>query len=119
MREVSGRILVLDPFARGLGARGRAQRVTQALTIAASRLKRCQMHEVPDGHTVATLSDLNARLQSAGKLRAATLERDPDLSDQVMSLVFEIEALPQDACGDAPSDDRALQLIAEQHQPVS
>lgn len=119
MLDVSNRIVALDPFARRLGTSGRVQRILEALDVATSRLMRCQIHAQGGDEAAARLIDLGMRAQAAGKLRRVTLERDPDLSDRVMSLVFEIEALPGDVCGDASTDDRALQLIAEQRQPAA
>jgi hypothetical protein len=77
------------------------------------------MHASADSETTARLDDLSMRVQAAGTLRRAALQRDPDLSDRVMSLVFAIEALPADTCGDDSDDDRALQLIAGQHQAAA
>jgi hypothetical protein len=100
-----------------VGSHGRVQRVLEALTVATSRLAQCQMRSPVDDQTTAQLTDLSTRLQAAAKLRRAALQRDPDLSDQVMGLVFDIEALPATECGEASTDDRALQLIAQQRQP--
>ena len=116
---VSDRVLALDPFARGLSTRDRMQRVLEGLSVATSRLSRCRMHASADSETTARLDDLSMRVQAAGTLRRAALQRDPDLSDRVMSLVFAIEALPADTCGDDSDDDRALQLIAGQHQAAA
>ena len=119
MSDVSDRVLGLDPSARGLSARRRAQRVRHALTIAESRFMRCQMHAPVDGEITAHLNDLRMRLDTVGRLRGAVLQRDPDRRDRVMALVVEIEALPREQCGDASLDDRALQLIAEPRRPAA
>jgi hypothetical protein len=116
---VSGRILALDPFARGLTSRGRVQRVLNARTVAASRLQRCQMLAAGDEQIATQLNGLSMRLQATGTTRSVTLQRDPERTDQLLNLVFEIEALPAEVCGDATSDDRALQLLADQRNPTA
>jgi hypothetical protein len=119
MLDVSARILGLDPSARGLGTRRRVQRVRNALAVAESRLARCQRRAPVDGDTAARLNNLSTRLQAADKVRRPVLERNPDRRDLMMALVSEIEALPDNQCGSASIDDRALQLIAERRQPAA
>ena len=118
MLEVSTRVLALDPSARGLGTRARGQRVLAALMVAGSRLAQCQMHAPADEQAATRFTDLSTRLEAARKQQRRAIERDPDLGDRIMSLVFDIEALPPAQCGDASFDDRALQLIARQGQPA-
>jgi tetratricopeptide (TPR) repeat protein len=117
MLQVSARVLLLDPSARGLGTRARAQRVLQDLTIASSRLERCQAAPTADEAMASQLTDLSDRVQKARKVSRLALQRDAELTEQTVSLVFAIEALPESQCGDASTDDRALQLIAERRQP--
>jgi tetratricopeptide (TPR) repeat protein len=119
MLAVANRVLALDPSARGLGTRARVQRVLEGLKVAAARLQQCQTHGPSDDATAARLSDMQRRVEASGKLRRTALERDPDLTDQTISLVFEIEKLPESACGPSSPDDRALQLLAEQRPPAS
>lgn len=119
MLEVSSRVLALDPSARGLSTRARVQRVLTGLDVAISRLTQCQARPPVDDQTAARLNDLSMRLEAAHKRPRVALERDPDLTDEMTSLVFGIEALPGSQCGDASVDDRALQLIAAQGQPAA
>jgi len=119
MLSVSNRVPALDPSARGLGTRARVQRVLAALAVAGSRLAQCQMRAPADDQAAMRLNDLGMRLEVARTRTRTALERDPDLTDDVMSLAFAIEALPASQCGDPSTDDRALQLIAEQRQPAT
>jgi tetratricopeptide (TPR) repeat protein len=114
MRDVSGRVLSHDPGARGIGARERVRRISDDFAIARDRLSRCQSSAFPTAAGRDQLAGLVARTDADAKLRQPAMQHDPDLGDQVMSLVFEIVALPSSLCGAPTRDERALQLITGQ-----
>jgi tetratricopeptide (TPR) repeat protein len=114
MLDVAGRVLARDPGAKGLAARERAARTYEDFGIARDRLARCQASASAGGGD--GLADVAARAGAQAALREPALLRDPDLGDQVMSLVFDIVALPSSQCGVATPDERALELIAEERR---
>ena len=106
--DVSTRALALDPAAVK-GARQRAQRIMDAILVARARHQRCASASPPpaDSDRLAALGDRMAR---AAVLRRQALERDGDLADETLSLVFDIESVG--GCGPDSVDDRALQRLA-------
>ena len=102
--DIAERALELDPYLDRLAVRARAGRVLNALAIAKMRLERCS--------PMPALAD---RVDGTVKRRAIDLERDVDLIDDTMDVVFDIERLPEGSCGTDSADDRALALIASQH----
>jgi tetratricopeptide (TPR) repeat protein len=112
--SVSLRVPALDPLARGLSARGRAQRAQRLLALADLRLSRCEDRPSPSPDVTARLSALREQVQAQANMRERDLERDPDLFDQTMALVGEITRLPSTACGSDTVDDRVLSIVAGQ-----
>jgi tetratricopeptide (TPR) repeat protein len=109
-------VLSLDPFARGIGSRARAERTLRALDIARARVAACTA-ATPD-LADTRLEDLKQRLDAASGTGRRAIERDSDVTDQLMAVVFEVERLPASACAPQTTADRALQLIAEQRSVV-
>jgi Tfp pilus assembly protein PilF len=114
MLDVSAQVLALDPFAAGIGARGRLDRARRALTIAEARLNRCELAAAPPEATRASIADLAARVEALAKSDARNA-RDPDFIDAAMGAAFDIERLPREVCGPDSAGDRALAAIATQH----
>ncbi|HEX3704601.1 MAG TPA: tetratricopeptide repeat protein [Vicinamibacterales bacterium] len=119
MLDVSDRVLTLDPYAARLAARARAQRVLRALVIARARLVRCQGTPAHDAATDARIGTLQVRLDATGTLTPRALERDADLVDDALAVVFDVERLPPAACGGDSADDRALAIIAGPHPALT
>ncbi len=107
--EVVDRTLALDPYADHLSIRTRADRAMRLLAVAKARLEQCN-NEPPD---------LAERVDREMKRQPIELERDADLIDEVTSVAFEVERLPQGSCGAESIDDRALALIASRHTTQS
>jgi tetratricopeptide (TPR) repeat protein len=133
MHDVSARVLELDPFARGLNARTRAQRVLRALGLARDRLGRCRIPEpapampppagaappgqpaTPSAPAAGSPADVAARFTANTHVTQRVLERDADRLEEILGLVFEVERLPVSACGAPTIDDDALLILAAQH----
>jgi tetratricopeptide (TPR) repeat protein len=115
MLDVSGRVLALDPAAVGLRTRTRLQRTLDGLTAARSRLERCEAGQ-PDSTAKTQIDDLAARLAPLEKTDVRRLTRDPDLSDDVLAFVFDVETLNAAACGTPTVDDQALRILAERRR---
>jgi tetratricopeptide (TPR) repeat protein len=115
MLASSARIPELDPLAARLTVRQRIERAVEGLTIARARLTRCESRapQTPDATRVA---DLSARAATAAKRSHRQLARDPDRITDLITLVAQIEALPESLCGPDSTDDRSLQQIADDHQ---
>ncbi len=115
--DISARVLALDPSSRGLSARARGQRTLRSLSIARARLARCQA--AAGGASDPQIAALSARAHGAGSTRERVVERDPDIGDEIMQLVFDIERLPAAACGPDSLDDHALQYLSRARQGAS
>ncbi len=115
MLEVGERAMALDPYADRLNVRTRAQRALRALTVSRERLDRCRTFWMSDDRIAPTLAGLDVRAAAAAKRDVTALERDADLIDDTIMTAFEIEKVPSGSCGPGSIDDRALAVIASQH----
>jgi len=108
---LSASVLELDPYAAGLSADARAQRVRRAFALAQQRLTACTP-PATDARA-PQLAVLAARL-AAMKPQATqnALRRDMDLFDSTAALAFEVESAAAPVCGPGSVDDQALALIA-------
>ncbi len=105
----------LDPFQRQLKAAQRNQIVARDFAIAGERLKACGMTAGAAG-PVASQPTVGDRWQNLkARVTERGLTRDPDLADEAMDVVFEVERQTS-ACGNAQGSDEALLLIAKAHQ---
>lgn len=108
-------VLRMDPFQRQLSAAGRRKLVIEAFAIAGERLKLCSASGTPGVSGSASLSDAWARMKPVVTDRG--LQRNPELIEQAVGLVFEIEAQSSNStCGTPTGKDLALLLIAKQHE---
>jgi tetratricopeptide (TPR) repeat protein len=117
MLDLSRRVVALDPFTARLTARERSRRLQAALAVARARVERCAPSGTADVDSAARIKDLATRenaIEQARKRRRAGV--DPEYQDDLSSLVFAIESLPEPLCGPDTLDDRALQLIAGQER---
>ena len=112
-------ILQMDPFRRGVSIAHRNRLVIDAFTLAGARLKACGGMAGPIAIANSTSSgladtwnELQARITERG------LERDPDLVESAMDLVFDIERATA-VCAVKSDADQALLLISQLHQAVN
>ena len=112
----SARVPELDPLVDRLPVRQRLARALEDLTIARTRMARCQSSAGQPG-VAARLADLAHRANAFYRLPRRRLERDPDEIITIVNVVAEIEALPVAQCGPDTPDDHALQLLATEHRP--
>ncbi len=114
MLDVSAGVLTLDPATAGIGARARWQRALRGVAVATARLARCEAASTSP-NTQSQVVDLKTRLERAAKANPQAFERDPDLVDRTLAMVFEVERLPAAECGVDSADDRALAILAGQN----
>jgi tetratricopeptide (TPR) repeat protein len=109
--DVSTRVLALDPFARRISSRERLRRIVRIYGVARAELERCPAGAQPD---------LQSQMDTLEpKMTEHDLARDPDLVDQAIALVTNVEASTQAACGPAQGDALALQLVLRQRRSSS
>lgn len=101
--RVTELVLELDPFARQISAAQRRQIVMQDFGIAGERLTAC----ASPPELGEKWKKMKARVTERG------LERDPDLAEEAMEMVFEVERQAAAACGPPQGADEALALIAK------
>ncbi len=115
MIETSKQILDSDPFFSNLSAGEKAQRTTKALAQAELRLQECasQKGESLTANSPGTdFQNLYATRQENRKdWSERMLELHPDRVSPAMSLVFQVENLTAQRCGESQGDDRALLLL--------
>jgi tetratricopeptide (TPR) repeat protein len=106
-------VLQMDPFQRGISAVQRNKLVMLAFATAGERLKSCGS---TSGATAqdTTLSENWTKLKS--KISEAGLRQNPDLAEEAMDVVFNIERQTAASCGSPTGADLALLLIAKQHE---
>jgi tetratricopeptide (TPR) repeat protein len=120
---LTGRILAMDPFLSGLSAEVRAQRATNALTLAQTRAETCArqtgqpLEGAPPQTELQRLYEQEKSLQPDWTPRY--LERFPDRLDAAMAYVFAVENAAATACGETQGDDRALWLLGRSRSVVN
>jgi tetratricopeptide (TPR) repeat protein len=113
-------VLQLDPYENGIRAAQRDQIVRRDFEIAGDRLKACGLSAGAAGPISSlgtsqrTLGDSWTQLKAHVTERG--LERNPDLADSVMNLVFEIERQTATNCGTPTEADEALLLISKSRE---
>ena len=114
--ETTELVLRTDPFRRQISAAERAQIVVEAFAIAGQRLSSCATPKASTGSTGTqpSLADSWAKLKP--RISEQQLRQDPDLVEQAMDLVFEIERQTDATCGTPTGPDLALLLIAKLHE---
>ena len=109
-------VLRMDPFRLQISAVERARIVVEAFASAGRRLSSCA---TPKSSAEATalqpsLADDWAKMKP--RISEQELRRNPDLVEQAMGLVFEIERQTSATCGTATGEDLALLLISKLHE---
>ncbi|HEX3748128.1 MAG TPA: tetratricopeptide repeat protein [Bryobacteraceae bacterium] len=114
--ETSELVLNMNPFQHDIPAGERYQIVMKAFAAAGDRLKSCPALSTAPAPATATqnLSDDWAKMKP--QMTERGLRRDPDLVENSMDLVFEIERQAAAACGTPTPMDNALLLIAHLHE---
>lgn len=123
-------VLQLDPFQRRITAAQRASIVMEAFEAAGDRLRACgpanskpAVNSTPAMNATAGANSASSQVSIADawakmkpRLTSANLQRDPDLVESAMELVFTIERQTSAACGIPTGADQALLLIARLHE---
>ncbi|HET7889926.1 MAG TPA: tetratricopeptide repeat protein [Candidatus Sulfotelmatobacter sp.] len=108
-------VLRMDPFRLGISAEERRRIVLEAFGIAGQRLSSCATSK---GAAATTAGPSLAENWTKMKPRMSQQEmrRDPDLVENAMELVFEVERQTSATCGNASGADEALLLISQSHE---
>jgi tetratricopeptide (TPR) repeat protein len=112
-------VLQMDPFQRGISVAQRNRNVVNAFAIAGTRLKTCGGAAQSPGSAqkpAANTSLPDSWTKLKPQITAAALQRDPDLVETAMELVFNIERQTSVTCGTPQAADLALLLIAKLHE---
>jgi hypothetical protein len=105
----------MDPFRRQIPVNQRHGIVIQVFNAAGERLKACPAVEsstnaVSQPGLAEKWADMKPQVTEDG------LRRNPDLVEQAMNLVFDIERQTSAACGPPTGIDQALLLISKLHE---
>jgi len=109
-------LLHMDPFRRQISEEERARIVVDAFAVAGRRLSSCATPKAAEGSIGAQTSLADSWAKLKPRLSEQELRRDPDLVEQAMELVFEIERQTSATCGTPTGTDLALLLIAKLHE---
>jgi tetratricopeptide (TPR) repeat protein len=90
--------------------------VVDAFAVAGRRLSSCATPKPAEGSIGAQTSLADSWAKLKPRLSEQELRRDPDLVEQAMELVFEIERQTSATCGTPTGTDLALLLIAKLHE---
>jgi tetratricopeptide (TPR) repeat protein len=109
-------VLQMDPFQREISMAQRNRIVVEAFAAAGERIKACGSQKDSAASTSAqpTLAESWAKMKP--RVTERGLQRDPDLVESAMDLVFNIERQTSTTCGTPAGKDMALLLIAELHE---
>lgn len=103
------RMSALDPYRRQLPLRVRAARASDALTLAETRLTRCDAAARDEA-----LAGLGLEIPRLRTALSRPRTRDLNTVDDAMDLAFRIELAAAALCGEPDGADRALLLLARQ-----
>jgi tetratricopeptide (TPR) repeat protein len=107
-------VLRLDPFRRQIPIAERNRLVIEAFGIAGQRLQKCAVPNADAGEPGGPQSDLSGEWASLkSQITEHGLQRNPDLGEQAMELVFRIERQASVSCGAPVGPDLALLLISK------
>ncbi|HSY63602.1 MAG TPA: tetratricopeptide repeat protein [Terriglobales bacterium] len=108
-------VLQMDPFRRQISVSQRHRIVIQAFNAAGERLKSCPA--VDSSANAASQQGLAEKWASMKpQITEEGLRRKPDLVEEAMNLVFDIERQASAACGPPTGIDLALLLISKLHE---
>lgn len=108
-------VLFMDPFRRETPASQRARVVVEDFRVAGERLKSCPVPGslAQQAGVEQNLADDWAKLKP--RIDEPAIRRDPDLAENAMELVFNIERQTSALCGTPSGPDLALLMIARLH----
>ena len=109
-------VLRMDPFRHGITMEERDRIVMEAFGIAGQRLSSCATAKASGGDRPATEPGGELGEDEADACREQELQRNPDLAEDAMDLVFEIERQTSATCGTPSGADQALLLISQSHE---
>jgi tetratricopeptide (TPR) repeat protein len=115
-------VLQMDPFQRQISMTQRNKIVVEAFAAAGVRIKTCggQKDSAASASSSASTSSQPNLAESWSNLKPRVseqgLQRDPNLVEHAMDLVFEIERQTSTTCGPPTGTDLALLLIADLHE---
>jgi len=117
MLETTSLVLELDPSARRLSARERANRILRGFGLAAKRIDDCAATHPSGSPGTESLTELHSRVQQlkAG-LRVETIRRDSDLETKAIDLIDQVEEATAQFCGQPTGSDLALLLIGRRRE---
>ncbi len=108
-------VLRMDPFRHGITMEERDRIVMEAFGIAGQRLSSCATAKVPAASAgQPSLAESWAKMKPM--LSRQELQRNPDLAEDAMDLVFEVERQTSATCGTPSGADEALLLISQSHE---
>lgn len=109
-------VLRMDPFRRQISVAERNRIVVEAFATAGKRLSSCATPKasVASTRSQPSLGDSWAKMKP--RISEQQLRRNPDLVEEAMDLVFEIERQTSANCGTPAGADLALLLIAKLHE---
>ena len=109
-------VLRMDPFRRQISVDERDRIVVAAFATAGKRLSSCATPKaaVASTSSQSSLDDTWAKMKP--RITEQQLRRNPDLVEQAMELVFEIERQTSATCGVPTGEDLALLLISKLHE---
>ena len=114
--EISRLAVDLDPFQRRLSQEQRGRRTVAAFQQALSRLRRCAQSRGANLQSQAGAGPFSSIYSSVEKMQPMAsrkvLRENPDLINDVMDLVTQMEEAAQQTCGTPPPADQALLMIS-------
>ncbi len=127
--KTTGLVLQLDPYDIAISAAQRNQIVKRDFEIAGDRLKSCGLTPDDAGRTSSPRNSFSGTspVNSQGSLAerwaqmkphvtTRGLERDEDVADSAMNLVFDIQQQTATGCATLTGEDEALLLIAKSRE---
>ena len=109
-------VLRTDPFRRQISVDERDKIVVEAFAAAGKRLSSCATSKVAAGPASSQPSLAESWAKLKLRITEQQLRRNPDLVEQAMELVFEIERQTSETCGTPTGTDLALLLISKLHE---
>lgn len=109
-------VLRMDPFRRQINSAERNRIVVEAFTSAGQRLD-CAVPKNAAGNTAQSATSLSDQWSSLRpQVTERNLQKNPDLAESAMELVFRVERQTSEVCGTPTGTDLALLLISQLHE---
>ena len=111
--KITQMVLHMNPFRRQISVSERDRIVVEAFQTAGERLRTCKLPAATGG-SQPSLNDEWAQLKP--QITGSGLQRNPDLVETAMDVVFRIERETTTTCGSPTGIDLALLLISKMHE---